>query len=59
MAGRPEADMSEYSQFKLEAQICEACELHDWATAASVADPVDILIMFEDSDEDFDNRTFN
>jgi hypothetical protein len=52
MAGkRPEVDTEEFLQSRLERQIREHCELHGWATAVSVANPVDILIMIEEEDE--------
>jgi hypothetical protein len=54
MATRPEQDTEEFIQSRLEQQIREACELHGWAAAVSVANPVDILIMIEDQDEDVD-----
>ena len=42
----------EFLQSRLERQIIEQCELHNWATSITVANPVDILIMMEDEDED-------
>ena len=42
----------EFLQRQLEKQIIEACELHNWATAISVANPVDILIMLEEDEDD-------
>ncbi|RLA40287.1 MAG: hypothetical protein DRR42_26075 [Gammaproteobacteria bacterium] len=42
----------EFLQLKLEQQICEFCELHSWSTAVSVANPLDILIMLEEDEED-------
>jgi len=60
MAGkRPEVDTEEFTQSRLENHVREQCELHGWATAVSVANPVDILIMFEEDDEDFDPKTLN
>ena len=59
MAGKVKtlADTSEYSQSLIEQQILEECELHGWATAVSVANPVEILIMFEDEDEDYNLKS--
>lgn len=51
MAIRPEQNTEESIQYRLEQQIREACELHGWATAVSVANPVDILIMIEEHDK--------
>ena len=60
MAGaKPDNNTEEFIQARLEIQICEQYDLHDWATAVSVANPIDILIMFEDQDEDFDPKTLN
>lgn len=53
MAGkRPEVDTEEFIQSRLEQLIREQCELHDWATAVSVANPVDVLILLEETDEE-------
>lgn len=58
MAGLPTKGWSEeYAQSLLEQQICEQCELHGWATAVSVANPLDILIMFEDEDKEYTTET--
>ena len=58
MAGNfPETDTEEFIQSRLERQIREQCELFGWATAVSVANPVDILIMYEDQGEEFDPKT--
>ena len=55
MAGkRPEVDTEEFIQNRLEKQIREQCELHGWATAVSVANPLDILILFEEQDEEIE-----
>ena len=54
---RPEVDTEEFIQHRLEKQIREQCELHGWATAVSVANPVDILILLEEEDEDVDPQT--
>jgi hypothetical protein len=45
---RPEVDTEEFIQSRLERAVREQLELHGWATAVSVANPVDILILFED-----------
>jgi hypothetical protein len=52
MAEKPEIWSEEYSQYQLEKQIREQMELHGWATAVSVANPVDILIMLEEEYDD-------
>lgn len=52
MAERPEVDTEEFIQSRLERAVREQCELHGWATAVSVANPVDILILFEDFEYD-------
>ena len=58
MAGnRPETDTEEFLQSRLERQIREQYELHGWATAVSVANPVDILIMLEEEYEDINPKT--
>lgn len=55
---RPEQDTDEFIQSQLEKRIREQCELHGWATAISVANPVDILILLEDEqEEEFDQPT--
>lgn len=54
---RPEQDTDEFIQSRLEQQIREQCELHGWATAVSVANPIDILILFEEQEEDVDLLT--
>ena len=54
---RPEVDTEEFIQNRLEVQVRLQCELHGWATAVSVANPVDILIMFEEQSEDIDPPT--
>ncbi len=54
---RPEVDTEEFIQSRLEQQVREQCELHGWATAITVADPVDVLILLEEQDEDFDPTT--
>jgi hypothetical protein len=51
---RPEVDTEEFIQSRLEKQVREQCELHGWATAVSVANPVDILILFEEAELDID-----
>jgi hypothetical protein len=57
---RPEQNTEEFLQSQLEHHIRIQCELHGWATAVSVANPVDILIMFEEQDEEFDQlKTLN
>jgi hypothetical protein len=48
MAVKPEVDTQEFTQARMEKSIREQCELHGWATAVSVANPVDILIMLEE-----------
>jgi len=53
-----DAGYEAYLQSQLEEQIREQCELHGWATAVSVANPIDILIMLEE-DEDEYNETFS
>lgn len=50
--GRPEEDTDEFIQSRLERQIREQCELHGWATAVTVANPVDVLIFLEEQDEE-------
>lgn len=56
---RPEKDTEEFLQTRLEVHVRTQCELHGWATAVSVANPVEILIMIEEyeTDEDFDPET--
>jgi hypothetical protein len=51
---KPEQDTEEYLQTRLEYHIRTQCELHGWATAVSVANPLDILILFEEQDMEFD-----
>ena len=48
---RPEVDTEEFIQSRMERQIRAAYELYGWATAVSVANPLDILIMFEEIEE--------
>ncbi len=52
MAERPEVDTEEFIQSRLERAVREQLELHGWATAVSVANPVDILILFEECEHD-------
>jgi hypothetical protein len=52
MAERPEVDTEEFIQSRLERAVREQLELHGWATAVSVANPVDILILFEEYEHD-------
>lgn len=53
---RPEVNTEEFIQSRLERQVREQCELHGWATAITVANPVDILILLEEEDaEDIDS----
>jgi hypothetical protein len=47
----------EWLQAQLEETVCEQYELHGWATAVSVANPLDILIMVEE-DDDSDLKSF-
>ena len=54
---RPEVDTEEFIQHRLEKQIREQCELHGWATAVSVANPLEILIMFEEQNEELEPTT--
>ena len=55
MAGkRPEVDTEEFLQSRLEKQVQEQYELHGWATAVSVANPLEVLIMLEEADENFE-----
>ena len=49
----PDKVSEEYLQSKLESQINEQYELHGWATGISSANPLEILIEFEEADEDF------
>ena len=49
---RPEVDTEEFIQSRLERAVREQLELHGWATAVSVANPVDILILFEECEYD-------
>jgi hypothetical protein len=53
MAGKPDQYSDEYLQSQVERQIREQCELHGWATAVSVANPVDILIMLEEDEDEY------
>lgn len=52
---RPEKDTDEFLQHCLEKDVREQCELHGWAAAITVANPIDILILFEELDEDVDS----
>lgn len=55
MAGNhPDENSEEYLQALFERQIRRQCELHGWATAVSVANPVDILILCEEQEIDVD-----
>lgn len=47
----------EWLQAQFEKTVCEQYELHGWATAITVANPLEILIMVED-DEDSDTNPF-
>lgn len=50
----------EFLQRRLEEAIIEQCELHNWATAISVANPLNILILLEEENQDIDyNGTTN
>lgn len=49
---RPEQDTDEFLQHQLERHINEQCELHGWAIALTIANPVDILILLETLDAD-------
>lgn len=49
---RPEVDTEEFIQSRLEKHVREQYELHGWATAVSVANPLEILIMLEEEGED-------
>lgn len=51
---KPEIDTDEFLQSRLEKKVREQYELHGWATAVSVANPLDILIMFEEQNEEFE-----
>jgi len=53
MNNRPEFNTDEYNQSRLEKQINEQYELHGWATGISSANPLEILIEFEEADEEF------
>ena len=53
MAGkRPEVHTEEFIQSRMEQQVQAQYELYGWATAVSVANPLDILIMIEESESD-------
>lgn len=39
-----------------ERTICEEYELHGWATAVTVADPLEILIMIEEEDDEYQTK---
>jgi hypothetical protein len=52
-----EAPSEEYQQTRFEQDIREQCSLHGWAAAITVANPVDILIMFEDEEVEQPNST--
>ena len=54
MTERPEIDTEEFKQSKLEKAVRAQCELHGWGAAVSVANPVDILILFEEEDAEYD-----
>lgn len=54
MAERPEVDTAEFEQSRLERAVRAQCELHGWGAAVSVANPVDILILFEEEDAEYD-----
>jgi hypothetical protein len=45
----------EFINMRIEQQIIAQLERHEWATAVSVADPLDILILFEDEDQEITN----
>lgn len=47
----------EWLQAQCEKAVCEQYELHGWATAVTVQNPLEILIMVED-DEDSDINPF-
>lgn len=49
---RPEVDTEEFIQSRLEKHVREQYELHGWATAVSVANPLEILIMLEEDKDD-------
>lgn len=51
---RPEEDTEEFIQSQLERQVRYQCELHGWAMAISIANPVDVLILLEEQGEDID-----
>ena len=53
MNNRPEFNTDEYNQSRLEKQINEQYELHGWATGISSANPLEILIEFEEAEEEF------
>ena len=53
MAERPEVDTAEFEQSKLEKAVRAQCELHGWGAAVSVANPVDILILFEEEEMEY------
>ena len=60
MSNRPEVDTEEFILHRLERAVREQYELHGWATAVSVANPMEILIMLEeewDGDEVVMNET--
>ena len=59
MGKRPEVDTEEFVQSRLERQIREQCELHGWATAVSVANPIDILILFEEEEAEYADLKIN
>jgi len=50
---RPEVDTEEFIQSKLEKAVRAQCELHGWGAAVSVANPVDILILFEEEESEY------
>jgi hypothetical protein len=55
---KPEYDTEEFLQSRLEKAIRDTCELHGWAAAISIADPIEILMLFEELESD-DPMNFN
>jgi hypothetical protein len=45
-------DDENFIQSRLEQQVREACALHGWSAAITVADPVDVLILLEELESD-------
>lgn len=55
MAATPDY-IDQLIQRELEKTVREQYELHGWAMAVSIADPVDILIMMEEDEDEISIR---